>query len=114
VSLFGNNLNIPHLYFEAEDIVYLATSFEALFDLSDEHPHIEFKHKLRPMLGLRYSNSVELLWQWVDGFFSLREQIIHGRPLTETSFQANPNFDISYFYLVMKLFLYGVYWRLHT
>lgn len=112
--LIGRGLSIPSVLFEAEDIVFLATSFEALFDLSDEHPHIDFKHKLRPMLGLRYSNAVELLWQWVDGFFDLREQIVHGRPLPDATFQANPNFDISYFYLGMKLFLYGVYCRMHA
>ncbi|TXI36054.1 MAG: hypothetical protein E6Q59_10055 [Nitrosomonas sp.] len=113
-NLIGTGLHIPRGFYEAEDIVFLSTSFEALFDLSEEHPHIDLKHKLRPMLGLRYSNSVELLWQWVDGFFGLREQIVHGLPLPDTMFRANPNFEISYFYLGMKLFLYGVYWRLHS
>ncbi len=112
--LIGNGLHVPPVFYEAEDIVFLTTSFEALFDLSEEHPNIDLKHKLRPMLSLRYSNAVELLWQWVDGFFSLRDQIIHGLPLPDPIFAANPNFAISYFYLGMKIFLYGVYWRLHS
>lgn len=112
-NLINEGLSIPHVVYEAEDIVFLATSFEALFDLNDQHPHIDFKHKLRPMLELRFSTSVELLWQWVDGFFHLREQIVHGRPLPDAIFRANPNFNISYFYLGVKLYLYGVYWRMH-
>ncbi len=66
------------------------------------------------MLGLRYSAPVEILWLWVDGFFKLREQIVHGRSSTRQVFHGNPNYEISYYYLGMKLFLYGVYWRLYT
>ncbi len=113
-NLIGNSLRMSDVIYEAEDIVFLETSFEALFDLVEEHPHIDLKHKLRPMLGLRYSAPVELLWQWVDGFFDLRQQIVHGKASPDEVFNANPNFEVSYFYLGMKLFLYGVYWRLHT
>ncbi|MDP1834764.1 MAG: hypothetical protein Q8K75_02435 [Chlamydiales bacterium] len=113
-NLLGKGLNLSSGLNEAEDIVFLATSFEGLFDLSDQNPHIDFKHKLRPMLGLRFSISVENLWKWVDGFYNLREHIVHGRPLPDIVFRGNPNFSISYFFLGMKLFLYGVYWQLHS
>ncbi len=113
-NLVGTGLSISNLLYEAEDIVFLATSYEALFDLNETQPHIDLKHRLRPMLGLRYSAPVELLWLWVDGFFRLREQIVHGRSSTRQVFHGNPNYEISYYYLGMKLFLYGVYWRLYT
>jgi hypothetical protein len=113
-NLLTNGQSVSPFSFEPEDIVLLVTSFEALFHLKEEIPHIDLKHKLRPMLGLRYSTAVELVWSFVEGFFHLRDQVVHGQALPDIYFRANKSYAISYFYLGIKLFLYGVYWRLHS
>lgn len=113
-NLLSEGQTISPWTFEPEDIVLLVTSFEGLFHLKEEIPHIDLKHKLRPMLGLRYSTTVELVWNFVEGLFHLRDQVVHGQPLPDVFFRANRSYAISYFYLGIKLFLYGVYWRLHS
>ncbi len=104
---------VPSGCSQAEDIVFLVTACEALHHLGTQHPHIDFKHQLRPLLKIRHGTPVELFWKWVDGFFSLRHDLVWGKVLPDPVFRANPNFEIPYAYLGVKLFLYSVYHTMH-
>jgi hypothetical protein len=112
VNLFGKGLHFPEDIFEPEDIIFLASSFETLFDISDKHPAADFKHKLRPLLHLKYSRPVEIFWKWVDDFYQVKRRIIHGEPFLDPLFRLNPNFEISHIFLGIKLFVYAIYYKL--
>lgn len=112
VNLLGVGLNLTQELFEPEDIIFLTTSFETLFNINDKHPSSDFKHKLRPLLQLKYSRPVEIFWKWVDDFYQLKRQIILGEPFLNTRFQFNPNFEISHPFLGIKLLVYSIYYQL--
>lgn len=112
VNLLGKGLNLPEVLFEPEDIVFLTSSFEALFDINDKHPVADLKHKLRPLLHLKYSKPVERFWKWVDDFYEVKRQIIHGGTIPDPLFRANPNFEVPHILIGIKLFIYSVYYSL--
>jgi hypothetical protein len=112
VNLFGKGLNFSEEIFEPEDVIFLASSFETLFDLNDKHPAADFKHKLRPLLHLKYSKPVEIFWKWVDDFYGVKRRIVNGDPFLDPLFRLNPNFEISHIFLGIKLFIYAVYYNL--
>src|SRR5262249_12038398 len=53
VNLFGKGLHFSDEIFEPEDVIFLASSFEALFDLDPQQPAADFKYKLRTLLHLK-------------------------------------------------------------
>lgn len=111
-NLFDKGLNFSDELFEAEDVIFLASSFEALFDINEKHPPADFKHKLRPLLHLKYGSPVELFWKWVDDFYAVKRQIVLGDTVLDPVFRMNPNFEISHIFLGIKLFIYSVYYTL--
>lgn len=112
VNLFGKGLNISDDLFEPEDILFLSSSFESLFNIDDKYPAADFKHKLRPLLHLKYSRPVEIFWKWVDDFYDLKRKIVHEGSSPDPLFVANPNFRISHVQLGIKLFIYAFYYKL--
>jgi len=112
VNLLGKGLDLSESLLEPEDILFLSTGFESLFNIDDKDPSADFKHKLRPMLHLKYSGPVEIFWKWVDDFYELKRQIIHQGTCTHSLFKSNPNFEISHLVLGIKLFIYAVYYKL--
>ncbi len=112
VNLLGQGLHLSDQLFEPEDVVFLATSFEALFNLNDKQPAADFKHKLRALLHLKYGRPVEFFWKWVDDFYNVKYQIVRGNSVLDPIFRANPNFEVSHILLGMKLFIYSVYYKL--
>lgn len=113
VNLFDNGLNFSEELFEPEDVIFLASSFETLFDINDKQPAADFKHKLRPLLHLKYGRPVELFWKWVDNFYEVKRQIVHGNMGMDPLFRLNPNFEISHTLLGIKLFIYSIYYTLY-
>lgn len=111
-NLFGKGMNFSEDLFEPEDILFLSSSFESLFNINDKDPSADFKHKLRPMLHLKYSRPVEIFWKWVDDFYELKRKIIHQGSSPDPIFRLNPNFEISHVMLGIKLFIYAVYSKL--
>lgn len=113
VNLFDKGLTFPEEIFEPEDIIFLASSFESLFNIdnSQETP-ADFKHRLRPLLHLKYSRPVEIFWKWVDDFYEVKRRIIHGETFLDPLFRHNPNFEVSHILLGIKLFVYSVYYYL--
>jgi hypothetical protein len=112
VNLFDQELEFSEHLFEPEDIIFLASSFEALFDLNDKNMTADFKHKLRPLLHLKFSKPLELFWKWVDDFYEVKRKIIHTGDSPDPFFRFNPNFEISHTLIGMKLFIYSVYYML--
>jgi len=112
VNLVGLGLDFPQTLFEAEDIIFLASSFESLLDISTLQPSADFKHKMRPMLHLKYSHPLEIFWKWVDGFYDLHKQIVHGGDNPDPIFKGNRNFHVPYIFVGMKLFIYTIYYML--
>ena len=94
-------------------MIFIASSFEALFDINDKQAAADFKHKLRPLLHLKYGKPVELFWKWVDDFYEVKRHIVHGGDhILDPFFRYNPNFEISHILIGIKLFVYSVYYTL--
>lgn len=113
INLFNRGLELPEALFEPEEIVFLASGFEALFDLNEQKPAADFKHKLRSLLHLKYAKPLECFWLWVDDFYDAKKRIIHGGENPDPLFRGNPNFEISHLLIGVKLFVYAVCYRLH-
>lgn len=113
VNLFGKGLYFSEEIFEPEDVIFLASSFESLFNLDgSQATAADFKHTLRPLLHLKYSRPVEIFWKWVDDFYEVKRRILHGETFLDPLFRLNPNFEVSHILLGIKLFVYAVYYYL--
>lgn len=113
VNLFGKGLYFSEEMFEPEDVIFLASSFESLFNIDNSHETAaDFKHKLRPLLHLKYSRPVEIFWKWVDDFYEVKRRILRGETFLDPLFRLNPNFEVSHILLGIKLFVYSVYYYL--
>ncbi len=112
INLLGTGLHFSDEIFKPEDVIFLVSSFEALFDINDKQPAADFKHKLRPLLHLKYGKPVELFWKWADDFYETRRRIVQGDVILDPLFRFNPNFEISHILIAIKLFIYSVYYTL--
>lgn len=111
-NVLNDNIPLTEQLFEPENIVFLATSFETLFNLSSQYPQADFKQKLRPLLHLKYSKPIDLFWKWSDGFYILKHNIVHSGEAPDESFRINENFILPYSFFGIKLFIYSVYYQL--
>lgn len=98
--------------FEPEDTLFLACSFDVLLNIDDTLPSSDFRQKLRPMLQLKFSRPLELFWKWVDAFFLLKKQVIHGTQSPSDLFIDNPHFKVPLLHIGVKLFIYIIYYSL--
>jgi hypothetical protein len=112
VNLFSKEVHFSAELFEAEDVIFLASGFEALFNINEKQPAPDFKHKFRSLLYLKYGPAVEIFWKWVDDFYRVKYTITHGETFLNPYFRLNPNFEISHIFLGIKLFVYAVYYTL--
>ena len=112
INLIDKGLHFSQRLFEPEEILFLSASFESLFNISETRSAEDFKHKLRPMLHLKYSKPVEIFWSWVDDFYALKRAVVHQGSSPSPLFKQNPNFEISHVTLGIKLFVYAVYYKL--
>lgn len=108
-NLFIKGISFDEVLFEPEDVLFLITSFETLFDLNLKAPGPDLKQKLRPLLLLKFSRPVEVFWSWVDGFYKLRDSVTHPNTPLERIFKENPSFEIPYVLLGVKLFIYSIF-----
>lgn len=114
VNLLDQGISFSAELFEPEDVIFLASSFEALFDINEKQAAADFKHKLRPLLHLKYAKPMELFWKWVDDFYEVKRKIVHGGETPDPLFRINPNFEIHHLLIGIKLFIYSAYYTLHT
>lgn len=111
-NLLSSDIQLQDTLFEPEDTLFLASSFEVLLDINEKNPASDFRYKVRPMLHLKFSKPVELFWKWVDAFYLLKKQVIHGTIKPEDRFLDNPNFEVSLVHIGIKLFIYMTYYKL--
>lgn len=107
-NLFSSSSNFSDALFEPEDIVFLTSSFEALFDLKEHHASADLKHKLRSLLKLKDSRSLEMFWKWIDDFYQAKRKVIHCGEYPDTVFRMNPNFEVPHIVIGIRLFIYSV------
>jgi len=101
----------PHLY-EPEDALFLYTAFESLFDIDPLQAPADFKQKLRPVLQLKFGKPIEVIWKWVDGFYAMKNHLVHTGEVANPLFLDNENFSVPYLVFAVKLFIYSVYYKL--
>jgi hypothetical protein len=95
----------------------LSLGFEALFDLNPMSPQSDLRQKLRPLLHLKFSSPVELLWKWVDLFFAAKTLLLKGQTPRSLDFAAHPEVSSPLYLIGEKLLIYSIYdllfhWRL--
>jgi hypothetical protein len=105
---------------EPEDVVFLVTAFESLFDTNSEYQkkkneipnfsnRIILKKSLKKILKLRDEKPEAILDKWVDGIYDWRNEIAHGEQVRDRLFEGNPNHHISYIGLGISLFTFCIY-----
>jgi hypothetical protein len=88
-----------------------------LFDLHEfsedkRYTQHKFKVKLQNLLAVEYSKPKEVLNKWVAGFYELRSKIVHGEEMPDPIFKGNPNIEVSYIRLGVKIFVVAFYYEL--
>jgi hypothetical protein len=112
VNLLDIGFKFPSHLFEPEDILFIASSFDTLLDVTEKYPSSDFKEKVRPMLHLKYNEPIEIFWKWVDQFYQTRRQLVHTGDLPDETFLWNPSYRVSFVYMGIKLYIYVVYYTL--
>lgn len=87
----------------------LSLGFEALFNLNSTTPQADLRQKLRPLLHLKFSSPVELLWKWVDLFFSAKVLLLKGQTPADLNFSANPSITSPLYLIGEKLLIFSIY-----
>lgn len=87
----------------------LSLGFEALFNLNASQPQNDLRQKLRPLLHLKFSSPVELLWRWVDLFFAAKTLLLKGQMPRDLYFNANPDIKSHLYLIGEKLLIFSIY-----
>lgn len=108
-SLIGNRTFDFEKLHQPEDIIFLIASFESLLSLTESNPQFELKQQMRSIFALRYTESIDSLWNWIDGLYRIKNESMKGNDAIDIYYRRNPNFTVSYFYLGVHVFLYAVH-----
>lgn len=87
----------------------LSKGFEVLFSLNPAFPSADLRQHLRPVLHLKFSHPVELLWKWVDQFYTSSISALNGELLGDPLFLDNPNVKAPLLLIAEKLLIYSIY-----
>lgn len=112
-NIIDTGVPLPNILFSPENVMCLNLAFEVLFDIDISHISSDFKQKLRPMLVLRYSRPVEMLWKWIDGYFGLFHSLTRSAEIPDIMFRANENYEFPFLHLGMKIYIYAVMHKLY-
>lgn len=115
-----NREELIGLVMEPEDVVFLVTAFESLFDTNSEYQkwknetpnfsnRIVLKARLKKLLRLGDERPEAILEKWVEGIYDWRNEIAHGEHVKDRPFAGNPNHPISFLGLGMALFTFCIY-----
>lgn len=96
-------------YEDWKDYLFLSAGFEVLFSLNPSFPASDLRQQLRPLLHLKFSHSVELLWKWVDQFYAIRNAALNGEYSPNLLFLSNPNIKTPLLLIAEKLLIYSIY-----
>lgn len=92
-----------------KSLLLIGLGFEALFSLNPSFPAADLRQHLRPVLHLKFSHPVELLWKWVDQFYVLRNAALRGEHFADTPFKENPDVKASLYHISRKILIYSIY-----
>ena len=87
----------------------LSKGFEVLLALNPAFPAADLRQHLRPLLHLKFSHPVELLWKWVDQFYKSAQLALSGELLEDPLFLDNPNVGAPLLMIGKKLLIYSIY-----
>lgn len=90
-------------------LVLIGLGFEVLFSLNPSYPAADLRQHLRPLLHLKFSHPVELLWKWVDQFYALRNEVLRGEHFVDKLFEENPDVKDTYYHISRKILIYSIY-----
>lgn len=91
------------------DYLIISAGFEVLFSLNPAFPNSDLRQYLRPLLDLKYSHPVELMWKWVDQFFAIRHTTLNGQHSSTPFFIDNPNVKTPLLLVGEKLLIFAIY-----
>lgn len=111
-NIWRDGFSFPQCLFEPEDVIFLTSSFESLLNIESDQNTSDFKYRTRGIVQLEYSNAMEIFWAWTDGFFSLKYNMVYHGENPDTTFKVNPNFEVSYLYLGIRLFIFILHHKL--
>lgn len=111
-TMLESSLNLPIQPWK--QFLLLASGFEVLFSLKRSFPAADLRQHLRPILHLKFSHPVELLWIWVDRFYELQEATLKGSSHIDSFFTENSNVKSPVILIGKKLFIYSIYELLYT
>lgn len=97
-----------------KSLLLIGSGFEVLFSLNPAFPAADLRQRLRPLLHLKFSHPVELLWKWVDQFYDLRKAALIGEPYIDKPFKENPDIASSLYHIAKKVLIYAIYDTLFT
>lgn len=89
--------------------INLSIGFETLFDLNPADPSADLRQKLRPLLHLKYSRPVEILWKWINHFFMARFLFQKGQSPKISQFIENPNVRSPLYLIAEKILIFSIY-----
>lgn len=87
----------------------LSKGFEVLFSLNPAFPSADLRQHLRPLLHLKFSHPVELLWKWVDQFYGSSLSALAGEQIEDPLFLDNPNVRAPLLLIAEKLLIFSIY-----
>lgn len=89
--------------------IFLALGFEALFDLNPQLPTPDLRQRLRPLLHLKFSQPIELMWKWVEQFYAIKTSLHKRSHDVRLLFLENPNVSAPLLLIGQKLLIYALY-----
>ncbi len=87
----------------------LSKGFDVLFSLNPTFPAADLRQHMRPLLHLKFSHPVELLWKWVDRFYASSHAAMAGELLEDPLFNDNPNVKTPILLIAEKLLIFSIY-----
>lgn len=90
----------------------ISKGFEVLFSLNPSFPAPDLRQHMRPLLHLKFSQPVELLWKWVDQFYQSALAALSGAQMEDPLFIENPNVKTPLLLIAEKLLIFSIYSRL--
>lgn len=93
-------------------LLMLSLGFQVLLKLNPQFPEAGLRQELRPLLHMKFSKPIELLWGFVDQFYRSLKKALDGLLDERPYFDQNPNIHIPLDIVAEKLLIYTIYEKL--
>ena len=87
----------------------ISKGFEVLFSLNPSFPAPDLRQHMRPILHLKFSQPVELLWKWVDQFYKSAFAALSGDQMEDPLYLENPNVKAPLLLIAEKLLIFSIH-----